>query len=298
MIEIGNQYKYDDVQNNSGFRKRARLHQSLFRANHLKLHPGEYGNYLTEKDSSMGKNFYEGFEIFDLVKKNRKLGKDLCSNMLRSEHIPLNLFIPFYSNKNFLLNVLNEFFDGTLSTVDTIRIEYSPKPVANYLNDATAFDVFIDYTSVHGTKGAIGIEVKYTERCYKLKKDSKEAGFIKDKNSTYYAVSRASGLYKKQAFDLLPDDCYRQIWRNHILGESMIQSGKHNLQKFTSMMIFPEGNVYQKEKCEEYMKLLVSNNMNFIPVTYEIFFDACRKHLPDMEYGKWLDYLALRYIVS
>ena len=58
MQEIGKQYDRDNLSDPSGFLKRARMHQSIYRAKVLNLPDGEYGNYLTKEDGEQGKNFY------------------------------------------------------------------------------------------------------------------------------------------------------------------------------------------------------------------------------------------------
>jgi len=69
MQEFGKQYSKDDKTDPSGFLRRARLHQSVFRAKQLELPFDTYGNYLTKEDGENGKNFYDGYGIFDAVKK-------------------------------------------------------------------------------------------------------------------------------------------------------------------------------------------------------------------------------------
>ena len=141
MQDIGRQYPNDDKYDPSGFLKRARLHQSKFRAEKLDLPSVNYGNYLTSEDAEAGMNFYDGFGIFDAVKKRfPKYNMPLYANMLRSEHIPFNLFVPLNSNKNFCKSVFNDFFNNRINSIDRIEIEHAPKPRKNYLNDATSFD--------------------------------------------------------------------------------------------------------------------------------------------------------------
>ncbi len=77
MQEIGKQYSKDDKTDPTGFLRRARLHQSKFRAEVLILPYDSYGNYLTKEDGEIGNNFYEGFSIFEAVKKYKKYNKPL-----------------------------------------------------------------------------------------------------------------------------------------------------------------------------------------------------------------------------
>jgi hypothetical protein len=70
MKEIGNQYDKDDKLDKTGFKKKARLHQSRYRAevldvDHCRDINDDYGNRLSKDDGLKGLNFYSGFSIFD-----------------------------------------------------------------------------------------------------------------------------------------------------------------------------------------------------------------------------------------
>jgi hypothetical protein len=298
MQEIGEQYQDDIKTDPTGFLRRARLHQSKFRAEVLNLPCDTLGNYLTKGDGEIGKNFYHGFGIFEAVRKYRKYNKPLYSNMLRSEHIPFNFFIPLNLNKTFFKNVLNEFFNGAIQTIERIEIEYAPKPKEKYLNDATSFDTYIEYSRNDNSKGIIGIEVKYTEKEYGLKSESTQEKNILDKTSKYYKVTELSKIYKPQAVYTLPSDKFRQVWRNHLLGESILQVDGDKFKYFTSLTLFPESNLHFIKTSKEYIDLIENNDHKFLPLTYEAFFAACVKHCPDENYKKWVEYLTTRYIVN
>lgn len=99
--KIGKQYPNDKLTDTTGFLADARFHQSKYRASKLCIPYEDYGNYLTKADALKGLNFYDDFGVFDEVKKRYpNYSKPLYSNMLRSEHIGFNLFIP--------LSVLNQ----------------------------------------------------------------------------------------------------------------------------------------------------------------------------------------------
>ncbi len=314
MKEIGKQYSDDDKTDPSGFLRRARLYQSKYRAETLKLDFDELGNYLIKADGEIGKNFYEDFGIFEAVKKYRKYNKQLYSNMLRSEHIPFNFFVPFRRNLDFCKNVFNEFFNSKIQTIDRIEIEYAPKPAAKYLNDRTSFDAYIEYTHIDNSNGIIGIEIKYTEREYPLIKyqKNKKTGekeltkaWIDVENyknqksdSIYLNVTKKSELFKEQYYmDLIKDD-FRQIWRNHILGESILQVDKDKFKHFTSLTLFPKDNVHFMKTSKDYICLLNNNENKFIPLTYEDFFAFLSKYCPNNNYEKWIEYLNNRYIIK
>jgi hypothetical protein len=242
MQEIGQQYSKDDRTDPSGFLRRARLHQSIFRAKYLDLPFDTYGNYLNKDDGENGKNFYNGFGIFDAVKRYRKYNKPLYSNLLRSEHIPFNFFIPLDKDRDYCKKILSDILKQNIVSVDRVEIEYAPKPKEKYLNDGTSFDAYIEYSNLDYTKGMIGIEVKYTEKEYKLQANSKQEKDVNNIKSAYYTVTHKCGLYKTNSIDVLQTDTFRQIWRNHILGESILLADNHKFKYFTSLTLFPADN--------------------------------------------------------
>ena len=298
MQEIGLQYSKDDKTDPSGFLRRARLHQSVFRAKNLDLPFDTYGNYLTKEDGEKGKNFYDGLGIFDAVKKYRRYNKPLYSNLLRSEHIPFNIFTPLEKDRNYFKAIIADILKSNIISIDKVEVEYAPKPKEKYLNDGTSFDAYIEYTNSDDTKGMIGIEVKYTENGYKLQANSKQEKYINDKGSLYFSVTNNCRLYMPNAVDVLPTDNFRQVWRNHILGESILLADSNKFKHFTSLTLFPADNSHFIKTSKEYIELLTNNDNKFIALTYEDFFALLNKHCPDNYYKNWLDYLTTRYIVT
>ncbi len=147
MQEIGKQYDRDNTSDPSDFLKSARLHQSIYRANTFDLSYDKYGNYLTKEDGEQGKNFYNGFDIFDAVRKRYpKYSKGLYSNMLRSEHIPFNMFVPLDRDKEYCRKVFADVLNIDIISIDKIKVEYAPPRKEKYLNDNTSFDAYIQYT--------------------------------------------------------------------------------------------------------------------------------------------------------
>jgi len=128
-VDYGSQYFKDD-----DFKAKARFHQSKFRVETLKADFKDYGNRLSEKDALEGKNFYLGFSgIFDEVKKRYPLNyTPLYYDMLRSEHIPFNFFIPFKCYPGLGCKILNYFMNDTIAKIEEIKIEHAPKPRENY----------------------------------------------------------------------------------------------------------------------------------------------------------------------
>ena len=299
MKEIGDQYPKDNITDKSGFLSKARMHQSKYRANVLNVDCDRYGNYLLPDEGGRGLNFYSGFGIFEAVKtRYPNYSKPLYSNMLRSEHIPFNFFIPLDKDKLFCKNVFNEILSIEILSIDRVKIEYAPKPSIVHLNDATSFDAYIEYTTLDNTKGIIGIEVKYTEREYTIVENSKQWNDINNPNSLYFQRTKECGLFRQEDISKLKTDNFRQVWRNHILGESILIIDKDNFCHFTSMTFFPKENQHFVKTSKEYMNMLLRNDDNFIPITFERFFELIKKYCPNDNYRNWIYYLEMRYIIN
>lgn len=294
------------------FKREARTHQSDFRANVLnvpfdpKNKYGKYGAFLMPEDAIAGLNFYEGFRQEILQRIERRYPKltasqhdGLYANMLRSEHIPWNLFVPMMHNHPATANVFKEVL-GTdeIDEVTDIRIEWTPDK-EKCLNDNTSFDTYIEFLH-DGKKCGIGIEVKYTEEGYQFgEKERKEV--MENDNSRYAQVTKACGWFVPEIAshpiretELCKDE-YRQIWRNHILGASMVQNNMQD--KFYSITIYPKGNPHFGEVLPAYETFLTdAGRSTFGFITIESLIDLLTKHFPlSQEFCNWIQYLKIRY---
>lgn len=291
-MDIGKQYDKDDV-----FKKKARLHQSNYRTKILKAAYNEYGNRLIDDDAYL--NYYQFLNVLeDKRKRYPNYSKKRDADMLRSEHIPFNIFSPLKLDFEFSKNIFNKLLGNVISEIKEIKIEYAPHPKGNYLNDGTSFDTYIEFKHNDNSKGALGIEVKYTEQAYSLGETEKEN--IKNINkldSIYSLVTKKSDLYIENSINDLIKDDYRQIWRNHILGESMKQKGE--LKHFISLTLYPLGNNHFAKVIPKYKNLLKPDKKDlFVGVTFEKLFNVYSELNNKGEYKDWIDFLKRRYITT
>lgn len=264
-----------------------------------------HGVWLKSEYALKGLVFYEGFrkDIMRLYHSGRtKIGMNLLNNALRSEHIPYNLFFPMMQKEN--RNATKGFFNELLGTDDIsdvldVKIEYSPQPKYNYLNDGTSFDAYVLYRHTDGSKGAIGIEVKYTEREYSI--GETEYGNTHDVSGNvrlarhYEQATIKSGYYLPNREEALVSDNLRQIWRNHILGASMVLYG--DIRHFSSVTVFPDANPHFHVVSEDYRMLLTDKGKStFFTFTYEKMFDVMTHHFCTEKHLAWIKYLYNRYL--
>ena len=286
--EVGKQYGQDDP-----FRAKARLHQSRYRANVLKVGYCDYGNRLTDEDAKNLLNYYEGLSVRQALRKRYPAySKVRDADMLRSEHIPFNLFAPLEQNRQLARRLVQKAFGIPCQGVCEIRFEHAPEPKEDYLDDGTAFDVYIKYLNKQEEPSGIGVEVKYTEMGYKM--GMTERARVEDQNSTYWMLTRSSKAFLDDANPVLGADSMRQIWRNHLLGLAKVRRGE--IADFTSVILYPSRNPHFQKVIPEYQALLRDDQRGqVLGCTYEDFIAAIGG---DTEVEAWKKYLADRYLVA
>lgn len=247
----------------------------------------------------------------------------MVTNLLRSEHIPYNVFYPMQKDPEGAARLFNRILgEERIERIDTLRIEYNP----GGLKDRTAFDVYVAYTpkgGKPGDRGGIGIEVKYTEKEYPIKKDSKEWNETHNPdgihlNANYRQPSEACGWFRPEYMEDVPfadsgrlknhvvADDYRQIWRNHLLGASMVlglcENAQEELSEFTSLTVYPEGNGHFADIWGGYESMLTEEGLKtFRHLTYEEMFPlmgTCfsAEKIPCLK--DWINYLNERYLFT
>ncbi len=285
------------------FRDRAKNHQIKFRKEVLGAGYADFETILNDEDAKKGLIFFDGFKVIEAAQARYphfRLNQACFANMLRSEHIPFNFFIPLSKNPEYARAVLNRFMGGVINMITDIRIDYSPEP-GRALLDNTSFDVFIEYRHASGRTGMLGIEIKYTEKEYRLSRDSKENKEIHGDSSRYNTLTKKTGIYRKDKTEELMSDRYRQIWKIQLLGESMTRKNnpESTCEYFTSILLYPEGNDHFSDLIPAYKSLLTPGHENsFIGITYEEFIKSARQITEDVDYIRWLQYLEDRYIVK
>ena len=293
------------------FKRKAREHQVQFRENELGVGFNKYPNVLNDVDARKGIIFFEGFrsEIMDelskpVAKTSTAPSAQMLTNLLRSEHIPYNIFFPMKNDLEGCKNLFNMILGmDDIQDIQDILIEYHPEPIEEYLDDHTAFDVYIPYTAIDGKTCGIGIEVKYTEKEYPLKLGSREYSHVKDEHgntrlsAAYAKATEQSGLYRPDvSHDILVSNKFRQIWRNHILGASMQLHG--DIARFTSITLYPQENIhFSLDAMPAYKSMLTDEAAHTcVPLSYENLFDYMERYLNVEKKDEWLAYLKRRYL--
>lgn len=306
----------------NSFKQAARKLQIWWRKNILDVDYYKYENILRLEDARKGLIFFEGFRVDILNYLKQPLQEtssapsgQMLTNLLRSEHIPYNIFFPMQYDEEGCRMIFNDIIGkNEIKNICNIQIEYHPsykkRAICDYLNDHTAFDVYIEYMNQNDDKCGIGIEVKYTEKEYPLKKGSREYNHVKDASGhtclskEYAKATKESGWFKDGVEDILVSNKFRQIWRNHILGASMVLKG--DVKNFYSVTLFPLLNVhFSKDAMPKYKGTMGHEGLlsekgfaTCIPLTYEHLFDLMDKYIRIGNKTEWIKYLKDRYLLT
>ena len=286
-MEIGPKYELDD-----DFKAAARLHQSRYRAEVLAVEFDTYGNRLTEVDGKALLNYYNKLNVHAVLRDRfPNYSKTRDADMLRSEHIPFNMFAPLKENPELAVHVVHKVFKVECCQIERLIFEWAPDKRENYLGDHTAFDVYLEVYDDQERKIGIGVEVKNTERSYKI--GNTEAKRVADPSSSYWTITKKSGVFVDEISKEVASDNLRQIWRNHLLGLSMCQRG--DISDFVSITLHPDGNKHFPVAINSYQDFLISDmNYQVQSCTFEDYIAAIKG---DQAILDWKSYLRDRYEV-
>lgn len=275
------------------FTQNARLLQSLWREQLTDISCG-YGNYFCNSVPKSS-NFltYGIYKVVQDTLKNKESGavidkSRLFYNLLSSQPLAFNLFGELKNNLDLATKVFYEL--GLLqknNKVDDIIFEHSPgRNNKDFIEDKTAFDVFIKYSDLDDHNGFIGIEVKYAED-------------MKDKPSShkdkYDEVAQRSGIFDKNNYDKLKQKPIQQIWREHLLCLSIIQN-QHIDGKY--LFIYPQDNIQCENAIKQYKECLKSDveNTYFIAITLEKIIETIRQVSDKKSTNSWFEIFYQRYL--
>ena len=165
------------VPSDSKRRARYRALQSWYRETVLGVEPGRHssgrlvGSLLPKQPALDKLNFldeqvasYAERRAEQVLKDGGTLDRDrLRRNLLSSMPLCFNLFGKLGAEQPAAARVLGAVLGLEIATVDQVLVEHAPPAAKAMLEDRTAFDAFVAYTTPTGAKGFVGVETKYTE---------------------------------------------------------------------------------------------------------------------------------------
>jgi len=202
-------------------------------------------NYLTEPIQDVVRA-----EVCDPVASAGKLyGKPrIFDNLLSSQPLCFNLFGELTNDLHLASAVVSSLSNGRFTEVTSIAFEYSPgRGDVRYLNDRSAFDVFVHCRTADGGTGFLGIEVKYHENL---------AGAAGKDKRRYDEVADLMGCFSEDR-GLLKASPLQQIWRDHLLAGITRIEGGYDDGMF--VMLYPQNNPHVSNAIDGYRAQLLSD---------------------------------------
>lgn len=287
------------------FTARMRFHQSWYRRHILGLSPGPgprggtiYGNQLTAEDGNAGRNFLTE-EIWSVVQN--RISEDrgivnvgdkdrLLRNLLSSQPMCFNLFAPL-KNDLTLATRLMQALPGVPAniTVTNVEIEFAPRPKRYYLNDATAFDAFVEYQRAGEIRGFIGIETKLTEPFSQRSYEFKEG---------YSRWRTPNGWWwRGRARTYFPDKRYNQLWRNQLLAFAMHRRNDAEYDEALFAVLYHDNDLSCVASLDAYHQRLTQAGKDaLLEWTLSEVVNRWEAQASNQAHRKWLAGFRLRYL--
>lgn len=249
-----------------------------------------YGNYTSDPDANFMTDGIRSLVNHELAPENKgdRLIEEtrLRSNLLSSQPLCFNLFGELKLNLKKALQFFNTLYDNYFKSIDKIEFEYNPaRRDPRLTGDRSAFDVFVEYTSVFRKKGFIGIEVKYSETLNEgaaTVEDILNKQFCNEprtRRDRYRELSE--GLFAETSYEELEQLPAFQIWRDHLLAVSMCKAFPEKYDEGIFLFLAPFSNKNCRDGVEKYKNLLlnpeVSLDSHFCYAWLEEYIDTLDK---------------------
>jgi hypothetical protein len=267
------------------FRSAARLLQALWREDR-ELPIGSYvgedgkrrklGSRISEAAGNGGGNFLTP-EIAYIARREtayREIGalidtERLTTNLLSSTPLTFNLLAPWQAALERASGYLRELLPAFTGNASQFLFEHSPgRGNPKFTADYTAFDALIRYSDAHGRSGFVAFEIKYSESMREPMAELKPR---------YDELSEASGLFTDPAATALRTNPLQQLWREHLLAQSMIDHGLYD--EGYLVVIAPDLNYHFQDATEAYQAQLREHDdgkVRFITLALEDVIEVIR----------------------
>lgn len=206
----------------------------------------------------------------------------IFDDLLSSQPLAFNLFAIPSRHRGLATSFVHQLTGDSSLTIDRIDFEWSPgRGDERFTGDRSAFDVFILCSDDAGDRSFIGVEVKYHENL-----DTRPAPL----RVRYEELSRRCGWFDLKQLRRLERGPLQQLWRDHLLAASLIESGDFARGLF--VVLYPSINVACHGVVNDYEHCLRDSG-TFSAWTLEEAVEALResgaRDLADALFDRYLD---------
>jgi hypothetical protein len=192
----------------------------------------------------------------------------LWVELLWSVTMAFNLFGELATDLRLADRAVHTWWPDAPGTVSDVRFEHSPGRFdPEYLNSLRTFDTAFVLDLDDGTKGIVGVDVKYHER---LKPEIPKPSNL----WRYLEVAERSGVFAPRAIHAVKGRSDLAVmWLEHLLLLSMLQHPSGAWSRGSYVVVHPASNTDFAEACARYRALLVDQS-TFSSMTLEELLDA------------------------
>jgi len=246
---------------------------------------------LTLEDGKQGRNFLTR-QIFKAARQRMEIRTGaidrfrLLCNMLSSQPMSFNLFGPLQNDLSLGLRLFQLLIPGGVKKMRRVWFEYAPHPAKDYLNDMTAFDVFVEYARPDGKLAFVGIETKLTEPFSQKVYDG-----------PYYRrwTEHPDSVWREETWGNLSEKWINQLWRDHLLVAALLQVQKARFVSGYFMLVHHPGDDECHRAVERYLQYLKPGH-NLLVYSLDKIVEKWKEAVRGTEHQGWLDEFHLRYL--
>lgn len=236
-------------------------------------------NYLTENVRALVRA-----EMATAFAKGKKIQEPrIYDNLLSSQPLCFNLFGELAVDHDLASTVFEQLLGEPGLRVSRLELEHSPgrgDPV--FTDDHSAFDVYVEYETVGGTRGFVGIEMKYAETM-KAKPARHRA--------RYDEVADAMSCFEPEQRAALRAAPLEQLWRDHLLAGSLLQHEPSGFARGVFVVVAPSQNTAVSDALMRYRSAL-RDSRTFRSWTLESVIAAVAAATS----AEWVEELRERYV--
>ena len=222
------------------------------------------GNFLTPAIAHTARREVAYREIGALIDEER-----LATNLLSSMPLTFNLLAPWMQALERASGYLIELLPAFTGAAQQLLFEHSPgRGNPKFTGDYTAFDALIHYSDGNGRTGFVAFEIKYSESMREP---------VPELKPRYDELSEACGLYIEPPAAALRSNPLQQLWREHLLAQSMIDDGLYD--EGYLVMIAPALNYHVHDGADAYQAHLrepEDGKVRFVNLTLEDVIETIR----------------------
>ncbi len=286
------------------FRRRARLRAALWREEHgwpmgvnvddtplgsrLAMPEAQAAgwNFLTPRIAELAAAYADG----RLAEPRAKIDATrMHSDLLSSQPMCFNLFGELALDLKAATRFARRLWPGRVDRVVDVRFEHSPgRWSPAFLDNGSAFDVFLVHTTPAGGSGFVAIEVKYHENMRdklpaQLRPRYRELAL----ESGAFADPQASSLWSRGVW---------QLWLDHLLAWSLRRHPGSAYDTGISVLLHPAGNAEVAGVARAYSDHLVASERSGAVPFQRLTLEACVDALQNVLNADWVPRFRSRYL--